>query len=73
MVLAVPKESWPGERRVAATPETVTKLVGMGFEVRVETQAGLAAAFVQGIVASDPFQKSIIKAAAPVTTDVARQ
>jgi Protein of unknown function (DUF1585)/Protein of unknown function (DUF1588) len=30
-------------------------------------------AFVQGVVASDPFQKSIIKTAAPVTTDVARQ
>ena len=45
MVLAVPKESWPGERRVAATPETVTRLVGMGFEVRVEAEAGLKAAF----------------------------
>ena len=44
MVLAVPKESGPGERRVAATPETVTKLVGMGFDVRVETGAGLGAA-----------------------------
>ena len=45
MVLAVPKESWPGERRVAATPETVTRLVGMGFDVRVETDAGLKASF----------------------------
>ncbi|MBP7779230.1 MAG: Re/Si-specific NAD(P)(+) transhydrogenase subunit alpha [Acidobacteria bacterium] len=45
MVVAVPKESWPGERRVAATPETVAKLVGMGFEVHVESQAGLLAAF----------------------------
>jgi NAD(P) transhydrogenase subunit alpha len=53
MVLAVPKESWPGERRVAATPETVTKLVGMGFEVRVESQAGLLAAF-----ADDAYEKA---------------
>jgi NAD(P) transhydrogenase subunit alpha len=45
MVLAVPKESWPGERRVAATPETVTRLVGMGFDVRVEANAGLKASF----------------------------
>ena len=45
MVLAVPRESWPGERRVAATPDTVTRLVGMGFEVRVEADAGLKAAF----------------------------
>ena len=45
MVLAVPRETWPGERRVAATPDTVTRLVGMGFEVRVEADAGLKAAF----------------------------
>ncbi len=45
MVLAVPRESWPGERRVAATPETVAKLVGMGFEVRMEAEAGLGASF----------------------------
>jgi H+-translocating NAD(P) transhydrogenase subunit alpha len=45
MVLGVPKESWPGERRVAATPETVTRLVGMGFDVRVEADAGLKASF----------------------------
>ena len=45
MVLAVPKESWPGERRVAATPETVTRLTGMGFDVRIEADAGLKAAF----------------------------
>jgi H+-translocating NAD(P) transhydrogenase subunit alpha len=45
MVLAVPRESGPGERRVAATPETVAKLVGMGFEVRVEADAGLLASF----------------------------
>ncbi len=44
MVLAVPRESGPGERRVAATPETVTKLVAMGFDVRVESGAGLGAA-----------------------------
>ena len=30
-------------------------------------------AFVQGIVASDPFQKSIIRSVAPVATDAARQ
>ena len=45
MVLAVPKESGQGERRVAATPETVAKLVGMGFDVRIESRAGLAASF----------------------------
>ncbi len=62
MVLAVPKESWPGERRVAATPETVTRLVGMGFDVRVEADAGLKAAFAD---------EDYVKAGATVTADVA--
>ncbi len=53
MVLAVPRESWPGERRVAATPETVAKLVGMGFDVRVEANAGLLASF-----ADDDYSKA---------------
>lgn len=62
MVLAVPKESGQGERRVAATPETVAKLVGMGFEVRVESQAGLAASFADDAYA---------KAGATVVPDTA--
>ena len=53
MVLAVPRESGPGERRVAATPETVTKLVALGFDVRVEAGAGLGAA-----IADDDYVKA---------------
>ena len=44
MRVAVPKETAPGERRVALVPETVTKL-GDGFQVRVERGAGAAAGF----------------------------
>lgn len=36
----VPKESQPGERRVAATPETVRRLVKAGLSVLVEAGAG---------------------------------
>ena len=43
MKIAVPKERRPHERRVAATPETVKKLIGLGQEVAVESGAGLAA------------------------------
>jgi NAD(P) transhydrogenase subunit alpha len=43
--LAVPKESRPGERRVAVTPENVTRLIKMGFAVAVEHDAGAAASF----------------------------
>jgi NAD(P) transhydrogenase subunit alpha len=41
--LAVPRETSPGETRVAATPESVKKLKGLGLDVVVETGAGNAA------------------------------
>jgi NAD(P) transhydrogenase subunit alpha len=44
MKLAIPKERRPFERRVAATPDTVRKLIALGFDVVVESGAGLAAA-----------------------------
>ena len=43
MKIAVVKESEEGERRVAATPETVKKFVGLGAEVMVESGAGSGA------------------------------
>jgi NAD(P) transhydrogenase subunit alpha len=43
--LAVPRETSPGETRVAATPESVKKLKGLGLDVVVETGAGNAAHF----------------------------
>ncbi|BDW89937.1 Re/Si-specific NAD(P)(+) transhydrogenase subunit alpha [Thalassospira tepidiphila] len=44
MKLAVPKEIWPGEKRVAVTPETVKKLKALGFDVAIEAGAGIDAA-----------------------------
>ncbi|MCJ2177948.1 NAD(P) transhydrogenase subunit alpha [Novosphingobium album (ex Hu et al. 2023)] len=41
--IAVLKERDPGETRVAATPETVKKLIALGASVAVECDAGLAA------------------------------
>ena len=43
MRLAVLKERRPAETRVAATPETAKKLIGMGLTVAVEAGAGLTA------------------------------
>src|SRR5690349_18236014 len=48
MKVGVPKEVRRGERRVAATPETVGRLVKLGFEVLVEKDAGLGASFRDG-------------------------
>jgi len=43
--IGVPKEINLEETRVAATPETVTQLKKLGFEVAIETGAGAAANF----------------------------
>ena len=44
MRLAVLKERRTGENRVAATPDTVKKLIGLGRSVAIESGAGLNAA-----------------------------
>ena len=46
MKIAIPKERRAHEARVAASPETVKKLVGLGCEVVVEKGAGAGAAVV---------------------------
>jgi len=40
MKIAIPKERRAGELRVAAVPETVKKLIALGYDVVVETGAG---------------------------------
>ena len=40
MLIAIPAETQANERRVAATPETVKKMVAAGFDVRVQQGAG---------------------------------
>jgi NAD(P) transhydrogenase subunit alpha len=42
-VIGVPKEVYPGEKRVATVPEVVPKLQKLGFEVIVQSGAGEAA------------------------------
>jgi NAD(P) transhydrogenase subunit alpha len=60
MKLAVLKERRAGETRVAATPETVKKLKGLGLEVTVEAGAGEKAQF---------FDNDYIAAGATVSPD----
>lgn len=43
LVIAALRERAPGEARVAVTPETVRKLVGLGAAVAVESGAGITA------------------------------
>ena len=42
--IAITRETHPGETRVAATPESVKKLIALGAEVTVEAGAGTGAA-----------------------------
>lgn len=45
MRIAVPAETDPVEPRVAVTPETVRKYMGLGAEVVVQAGAGRASGF----------------------------
>jgi NAD(P) transhydrogenase subunit alpha len=45
MKIAVPREIYSGERRVAATPDSVRELRKLGFEVSVESGAGAGSSF----------------------------
>ncbi len=45
LLIGVPKETAPGEKRVATVPEVVEKLIKLGFRVAVQSGAGEAANF----------------------------
>ena len=45
MLIGVPKETRPGERLVAATPKTVAQLKKLGYDVVVQSGAGVGASF----------------------------
>jgi len=45
MIVGIPKESFPGERRVALAPAVIPNLLKAGFEVVVEAGAGAAAGY----------------------------
>jgi NAD(P) transhydrogenase subunit alpha len=81
VVIFVPKESAPGERRVAAVPETVKSLGKLGVTVQVERGAGAAAGFADAdyegagaaLVGSDARGTAdFVIAVAPPTVEQAR-
>ncbi len=81
MKIGVPRERRAGETRVAATPETVKKLVTAGHEVLVEADAGATASIPDAaftaagariVSARDAFTTDIvIKVRAPIGDEVA--
>jgi NAD(P) transhydrogenase subunit alpha len=45
MIIGIPTESALGEKRVAIAPETIPKIIGLGFAVQIQSGAGEAAGF----------------------------
>src|SRR5438445_4318072 len=84
MRIAVPKETAPGERRVALVPESCKKLIQAGYEISVEAGAGEAAGFADAAyrelgvdVESDPAAllrsaDLVLKVTAPTTSKAGR-
>ena len=81
MQIGIPMETVAGESRVAATPETVKKLVGAGHRVVIEKDAGAKAAYlndaytqVGATIAEDAYQGSqiILKVRAPQGDEISK-
>jgi NAD(P) transhydrogenase subunit alpha len=80
--IGVPLETLAGERRVAATPETIKKLLGQGHRVTVQSTAGLAAGVTDsayemaGAVIADVAQtlsaELLLKVTAPTDAELAQ-
>lgn len=56
MIVGVPKESYPGERRVALVPSFCPNLVRAGFEVLIEGGAGVEAGYPDTLYAESGAQ-----------------
>ena len=69
MRIGVPRETAPGERRVALVPEAVARLVKAGHAVVVEAGAGVAAGFADAAYAAAGAQLSP-GAAAPLAAEL---
>jgi len=51
VIIGVPKEIYPGERRVALVPSVVPTLTKAGFEVQVQAGAGVEAGYADALYA----------------------
>ena len=78
--IGVPKESAPGERRVALVPDTVRRLAGAGLDIVVEPGAGAAALLPDELYAAAGARLSadawgsdvVVKVAAPTPGEISR-
>lgn len=79
MRIGVPREVTPGERRVALTPDSVTRLVKSGVEVVVERGAGIQAFFPDelyekaGATPGDAWDSGVVVKVQKPTSEEARR
>ena len=83
MRIVIPRETAPGEHRVALVPESCKKLIQIGYDIAVQAGAGAAAGFpdqgytdVNVSVRPDPVSliadaDIVVKATAPTADEVA--
>jgi NAD(P) transhydrogenase subunit alpha len=81
MRVGVPRESAPGERRVALVPESIGRLAAAGIDLTVETDAGAAAGYPDdayreagATVADDPYAGAelVVRVRKPTADEAAR-
>lgn len=79
MQIGIPTETVAGENRVAATPETVKKLISNGHDVVIERGAGIKSAYIDSAyetvgakITEDAYTGSeiILKVRAPVADEI---
>ena len=70
MIIGVPKETYPGERRVALVPVAVPNLMKAGFEVVIEAGAGVEAGYPDALYAEKGAKVLPDRAAVFATADI---
>ncbi|QNJ94795.1 Re/Si-specific NAD(P)(+) transhydrogenase subunit alpha [Mycolicibacterium fluoranthenivorans] len=77
MQIGIPRESAPGETRVAGTPQTVGQIIKLGYSVVVESGAGVASSFTDdayveaGAQIGRPWDADVVlKVNAPSDTEI---
>lgn len=83
LMIGVPRETFPDEKRVATVPEAVGKLIKLGFSICIESDAGSAASFgdedyraagAEVVATADELWAAadvIFKVRAPTTSEIA--
>ncbi|MDG6745553.1 alanine dehydrogenase, partial [Staphylococcus aureus] len=64
LLIAIPRETEPGECRVAMTPATLVRVLKLGTSVVIETGAGQAAGFTDESFAGAMIARSAAEAVA---------